>query len=199
MKGLYIVLAIALVSVAIVGGMYWTKNSQLHETQNALSSAQLESIGICLAILSAIHVWFAICLKRISGEFNDALPQLTFKMFGLGGSIYDVQKPRPYKSWLAWIPIINLYLLHQIAQIPLSWRWIFILTIVSIFISIFLPYEFMATIFWLLLLWFWVWFRISLALGEPWWFGLLMLVPAVNFVIIGILAFSKRRLNTKTS
>jgi hypothetical protein len=118
-------------------------------------------------------------------------------MFGLGGPIYDFQKPRPYKSWLAWIPIINLYLLHQIAQMPLSWRWIFILTIVTIFISIF-PNGYIAIILWLLLLWFWTWFRISSALGKPWWFGLLMLVPAVNFVIIGILAFPTRRLNTKT-
>jgi hypothetical protein len=153
----------------------------------------LERIGIYLVIFSVIHAWFAVCLKRISDEFNGALPQLTFKIFGgLSGSIYDVQKPRPYKSWFALIPIINLYLLYQIAQIPLSWRWIFILTVVTVFISIFLPYEFMATILWLVLLWFWAWFRISLALGEPWWFGLVMLVPAVNLVVMGILAFPKK-------
>lgn len=75
-------------------------------------------------------------------------------------------------AWMAWVPILNLYLMVKVAQKPGWW-----------FLLLFVP--FLNIIFAAL-----IWAQISKLLGKPEWLGLLILVPVANIVLPGYLAFS---------
>lgn len=75
-------------------------------------------------------------------------------------------------SWLAWIPLANLYLMCVIAQKPWWWLLLLLLPFVSLIIVILL------------------WMGIAEARGKPSWLGILMMIPGVNFIVMGYLAFS---------
>jgi ribosomal protein S27AE len=82
------------------------------------------------------------------------------------------KKTNTPNSWMAWIPVLNFYLMVKIAQKSLIW-----------FIMFFLPFlNIVAMVL--------VWGEISEKRGKPAWFGLLMLVPVANLILIGVLAFS---------
>ena len=74
--------------------------------------------------------------------------------------------------WLAWIPIANIFLMLMVAK--LSFWWILIL-IVPFANFIFVIY---------------LWMKITEARGKEKWLGLLMIIPIVNLVYEGWLAFS---------
>jgi len=76
-------------------------------------------------------------------------------------------------SWFAWIPILNIYLMCQIAQKPAWW-----------IILCFIP--FVSTVITILLL-----VGIAKAFGKSGWFAVLMILPIVNLFAWGYLAFSK--------
>ena len=83
-------------------------------------------------------------------------------------------------AWLAWIPFANTYLISQIAQTP--W-WTFIVFIALILIPIVGGIAATAfTIYW--------WWGIAEERGFTGWFGVLMIIPFVNLVVLGILAWS---------
>jgi len=96
----------------------------------------------------AIYVWIAICLQTIANKTNTT------------------------NSWLAWIPIANIYLMCKIASRPGWWTILFFIPIVNIVFAII------------------VWMGIAEARGKTSWLGILMIIPFVNLVIPGILAFS---------
>jgi uncharacterized membrane protein YhaH (DUF805 family) len=96
----------------------------------------------------AIYIWMAICLQKIAEKTNTP------------------------NSWLAWIPVANLYLMCKIAG--KAWWWMLLCLI---------PY---VNIIFVII----IWWKIAEARGKPGWWGLLLLIPIVNFVIPGILAFS---------
>src|SRR3989344_1648586 len=84
-------------------------------------------------------------------------------------------------GWLAFVPIGNIYLMTKIAKVP-GWWTIGVLSgiipligggVVLIFITYFL-------------------WRIAERLKRPGWWALLLLIPIVNFVIIGIMAWGKK-------
>ncbi len=81
------------------------------------------------------------------------------------------QKTNTDNSWLAWIPIANIYLMTQIADV--DWWWVIICLIPCVNIVGFI-YLFM---------------KISGARGKPELMGLLMLVPCVNLLYLAYLAF----------
>ncbi|MBS3152026.1 hypothetical protein J4230_01310 [Candidatus Woesearchaeota archaeon] len=84
-------------------------------------------------------------------------------------------------SWLAWIPIANIYLMTQIAEVP---GWV-TLSILLPFIPFVGGLAFLAVFIWL-------WWKIAEARHRPGWWGILIsLVPVVNLVLIGMLAWSK--------
>ena len=90
------------------------------------------------------------------------------------------KRTKTKKAWLAWIPIANLYLLTQIAGVS-GW-----LTI--IFLLGFIPFiGILVTIFGA-----WIWWKIAITRHRPGWWGILMVVPIVNLVMIGILAWGKK-------
>lgn len=89
------------------------------------------------------------------------------------------KKQKIDNAWLAWIPIANFYLMTQIAKVP--W-WTFLAFILS-FIPIIGSWLFLAVMTW------W-WWRIAEERDKPGWYGILTLIPIVNLIIIGIIAWS---------
>lgn len=96
----------------------------------------------------AFYVYMAICLMTIAKKTNTA------------------------NGWFAWIPILNIILMLQIAQKPVWWIILMLIPIVNIIIAII------------------VWMAIAEARGKPNWIGILMIIPFVNLIIPGYLAFS---------
>jgi len=76
-------------------------------------------------------------------------------------------------GWLAWIPIANLYLLCKMAGRSGWWTLAFFVPLLNIVIGI---------------MW---WWSIAEKRNKPGWLGILMIIPVVNFIVPGILAFSE--------
>ena len=76
------------------------------------------------------------------------------------------------KTWWAWVPIFNIFLLVKIAQKSYWWVLWALIPIVNLVISAIL------------------WMRIAVRLGKPKWLGILAVIPFVNFIVMGYLAFS---------
>ena len=75
-------------------------------------------------------------------------------------------------GWLAWIPIVNLYLMCKIADKPGWWLILFLVPLVNVVFLIL------------------VWMGIAQARGKASWLGILMIIPVVNLIIPGYLAFA---------
>lgn len=76
-------------------------------------------------------------------------------------------------AWLAWIPIIQVILMIQIARKPIWWIVLLLIPVVNFVIGVI------------------VWMGIAEQRRKPSWVGVLVIVPVVNFFIPGYLAFSK--------
>lgn len=76
-------------------------------------------------------------------------------------------------AWMAWVPILNIFLMCKVAGKSLVWFILFLIPFVNI-IAVVL-----------------VWAAIAERLKRPSWWGILMLIPIANLIIPGILAFSK--------
>jgi hypothetical protein len=76
-------------------------------------------------------------------------------------------------AWLAWIPIANIYLMVVIAEKPIWWIILFFIPCVNIVAACL------------------VWNEIAVRRGRPNWYGWLMLIPIVNLIIPGYLAFTE--------
>jgi len=75
-------------------------------------------------------------------------------------------------SWMAWIPILNIWLLCEVGGKPGWWVLLMLIPLVNIVITIML------------------WSAVSEARGKASWLGVLMLLPFVNLIVPGYLAFS---------
>jgi hypothetical protein len=83
-------------------------------------------------------------------------------------------------AWLAWVPVVNIYLLVKIAQQP----WWQVFAIALTFIPFVGQFAFMAVmVFW--------WWKIAEARGKQGWLSILMLIPLVNLGVLGYLAWSE--------
>jgi hypothetical protein len=81
-------------------------------------------------------------------------------------------KTNTENSWLAWIPIANLYLICKIAGKPGWWVILFLIPLVNIVISII------------------IWMKIAEMRGKPSWLGILWIIPPIGLIVVGYLAFS---------
>ncbi|MGD0921050.1 MAG: DUF5684 domain-containing protein [Terriglobia bacterium] len=115
-------------------------------------AAGLAALGafmfVFFLIALAIYVYMALALMTIAKKTNTE------------------------NAWLAWIPIVNIFLMLNIAKKPLWWFILFLIPLVNIVIAII------------------VWMAIAEARGKPNWWGILMIVPFVNFIVPGYLAWS---------
>ena len=91
------------------------------------------------------------------------------------------RKTKTELPWLAWIPIANLYLVTQIAKVP--W-WTFLIALFAGFI----PFGAIVTAGMSM----WWWWQISERMSRPGWLGILFIIPIVNLVVIGILAYGSK-------
>lgn len=103
---------------------------------------------VALVLGLAFYVYFSVSLSTIASKTNTE------------------------NGWFAWIPILNIVLMLNIAHKPLWWFLLMLIPLVNIIIGIM------------------VWMAIAEARGKPSWWGILMIVPLVNFVVPGYLAFS---------
>jgi uncharacterized protein DUF5684 len=101
-------------------------------------------LGLCLAV----YVYWALALGAIAVK---------------------TKTPNP---WLAWIPIIHLFLVIDIAKKPAWWFVLFLIPLVNIVILIL------------------VWMGVARARRKPDWWGILMIVPLANLIVPGYLAWS---------
>ena len=81
-------------------------------------------------------------------------------------------KTHTENSWMAWIPILNIILLLNVAKKPIWWIVLFLIPIVSIVIAII------------------VWMAVAEARGKPSWWGILLIVPLVGLIVPGYLAWA---------
>ncbi len=77
------------------------------------------------------------------------------------------------KAWWAWIPILNVLLMLELAQQPTWWIVLMFIPFVNIVISIM------------------IWMAIAEARGKPSWWGIMLLVPVMNIITPGYLAWSE--------
>jgi hypothetical protein len=82
------------------------------------------------------------------------------------------KKTNTENAWLAWIPIVNIILMLNIAKKPVWWIILCFIPLVNIVIMII------------------VWMAIAEARGKPNWWGILMIVPFVNLIVPGYLAWA---------
>ena len=103
---------------------------------------------VFLIIFAAIYVYFALAFSTIAKKTNTA------------------------NAWWAWVPILNIVLMINIAKKPVWWVVLFFVPIVSIVMLII------------------VMMAVAEARGKPNWWGILMIVPAVNLIVPGYLAWA---------
>jgi len=134
--------------------MDYTYNYEYSVGPEATAGLGILSVGISLAIFLffvIFYVYMAVCLMKIA------------------------KKTGTDNAWFAWIPILNLVLMIQIAQKPMWWLIFFLVPLLNL----------LSIVFGIL-----IWMAISERLGKPSWLGILMIVPIANFIIPGYLAFS---------
>ncbi len=90
------------------------------------------------------------------------------------------KKTKTKQAWLAWIPIANVYLLIKIGGAP---PWTLLLLLLGI-----VPFIGQIVSLGLVVYWWWL---AAEACKRPGWWGIMMLIPIVNFVVIGMLAWGK--------
>jgi len=89
-------------------------------------------------------------------------------------------KTKTPNSWMAWIPIANVYLITQMAGVSGWWTFI----IFAAWIPVVGGLLTLAAMIWM----FW---RIAEEIEMPGWTSLLLIIPLVNLVILGIYAWKK--------
>lgn len=104
---------------------------------------------IWLLFVVAVYIYMAICLMKIA------------------------KKTDTLNGWFAWIPILNLVLMIQVAKKPMWWIIMFFIPIANIVFMIML------------------WMAVAEAVKKPNWWGILMIIPVFNLIVPGYLAFSK--------
>jgi Family of unknown function (DUF5684) len=106
------------------------------------------SLLFLLFLALAGYVYFAIVISTIAAKTN-----------------HD-------NRWMAWVPILNVILLLNIASRPLWWFLLFLIPFVNIVIMVI------------------VWMGVAKARNKPDWWGVLMIVPIANLIVPGVLAFA---------
>jgi hypothetical protein len=133
---------------------------------------------IALLVEIAIYLYFCLCIFLIARKLNVPL------------------------SWIAWVPIVNIFWpLIGSARKPLLWGIISLLVIPllgGILGTLLAPVNPMFTVLITgiaglvaLVAYIYLWMLVTENLGRNKWLGLLIILPIIQLVFIGVLAFSK--------
>ena len=124
-----------------------------------IGAGSLAALGAFFAVIVAVgiavYIYFAIALMTIAKKTNTK------------------------NAWFAWIPILDIYLMLMIAELP-GWYLVGLLASFIPVIGNILVTAGMIYLFW----------KVAEARNKPGWYGILMIVPVVNLIIIGMLAWS---------
>jgi len=127
------------------------------------------------------YIYFAICLMSLT------------------------KKVQASHMWMAWVPVLNFYLLCKIAGKSGEWFVCLLLPIIlpllvisfrlipyfpQIIVSIITLFAALSVLV-VIIMWMILWREIAKKVGKPEIYGVLMLIPIVNLIIMGILAFSE--------
>lgn len=121
-------------------------------------------------------VWiFFFIIGLLSRDAGFLRVLIVFGAYAYLGTAFQTlaQKAKTPHTWLAWIPLANVFYWNAIARKPWHWYVLYVIPGVNII--------FMAA----------TWTAIAEMNHKPWWLGLLILVPFVNLILPGYLAFSK--------
>lgn len=121
--------------------------------------AQRDNGAAATAMLGAFLMVYLLCLA--AGYVYLALALQTI-----------ANKTNTENAWLAWIPIVNVVLMCNIANKPVWWIILCLIPLVNIVIFIIL------------------WMGIAEARNKPSWWGILLIVPLVGIIVPGYLAWS---------
>ena len=137
---------------AVVGLLAPTIGWALGRQEEEMPTGAIAAMGAVFVVffifMLAIYVYMALCLQTIAKKTNTE------------------------NAWLAWIPIVNIILMLNIAKKPLWWIILLLIPLVNIVIAII------------------VWMAIAEARGKPSWWGILVIVPVVQIIVPGYLAWS---------
>jgi cytochrome bd-type quinol oxidase subunit 2 len=138
--------AAALVVMLILAGSAF---AQSDNSGNFTAAAALGGFMVVFLIIGlAVYVYMALALQTIANKTNTE------------------------NAWLAWVPIINIILMLNIAKKPLWWIILCLIPIVNIIVIVI------------------VWMAIAEARGKPSWWGILFIVPVVQVIVPGYLAWA---------
>lgn len=90
-------------------------------------------------------------------------------------------KTKTKNGWLAFIPIANIYLMTQIAKLNGLWTLVVLLPLIPLIGNLALG---VAVIYF--------WWLIAERVKRPGWWGILMIIPIVNWILLGIMAWAKK-------
>jgi len=164
--------------------------------------------------ISPISIFLIFLAVFLAVFFWTALPFYVYFAICL---IFLGRKTQTPRRWMAWVPILNIYLLCKIAGKSGWWLVVFLLPIIFIIFGLILipffpdlPHSagfiiyflilLLMPIFYLAILVIWVilWWKIAGKVERPGWWGILMLIPIVGLPMIGVLSFtSKEKFNNK--
>jgi hypothetical protein len=120
-------------------------------------------------------------MQTTTPEFEQ-LPDLAWVMgvMVIGGLLFYVyfslmlmilaRKTGTPNAWMAWIPVVNLFLMCQIGRKPAWWGVLLLIPVVNIVVGVM------------------VWIGIAEARGKPALAGVLVIVPVVNLLVMAYLA-----------
>lgn len=115
--------------------------------------------GAAIAALSGFYLFFLLFLVALYVYVALAMQTIA-------------QKTNTQNPWLAWIPIVNIILLLNVAKKPLWWFIMFFIPIVGIVFAVL------------------AWMSVAEARNKPSWWGILIIVPVVNLIVPGYLAWA---------
>jgi len=115
------------------------------------------ALMFALVVILAVYIYSALALMTIAN------------------------KTKTKNSWLAFIPIANIYLMTQIAGLSGLWT----LVILAGFIPVIGTMAVLAAMVYF-------WYLIAEKCKRPGWWGILFIIPIVNLVVMGILAWGKK-------
>jgi len=119
------------------------------DNSDAAAAGLLAGLGLIPLIICALgYVYVALALMTIANKTNTP------------------------NAWLAWIPLINVFLMLNIAQKPGWWFILFLIPLVNLVMAII------------------VWMAIAERRGKPSWWGIMLIVPVMNVIMPGYLAWS---------
>ena len=106
---------------------------------------------------------------------------LAYWIFAIAAYVYFAlvlqtiaKKTKTENPWFAWIPILNVILMIQIAEKPIWWIILYFIPIVNIVIGIIIMIEVLKK------------------RDYPGWWVILFFIPIVNIIIYGVVAWKDK-------